>query len=139
MKYVSTAMIKLLVLCVAILCLSSCEVVPREKGYKNEQSLPVKVVENCVPSTSILPKFVSGKSPIYPVQRLMARQMGVSKVSMIVSKEGRVKDIRDIESSHKAFFNHTAAAMDDWLFEPAQNDGEAVEVKCQFKMTYSFK
>lgn len=119
--------------------LSACEVVPRKKGYSNQQALPEQVLDRCVPATEIQPKLIEGKSPIYPVQRLMARQAGVSIVSLIVTREGRVKDIQDIESNHRAFFNHTAAAVADWRFEPARQNGEAVEVQCKFKMEYGLR
>lgn len=130
---------KLCALSILAVSICACTVVPREKGYKNRAALPVMALERCVPSTTHLPKFLSGKSPIYPIRRLMARQEGTSKVSLVVSKEGRVKNVKDIESTHSAFFNHTAAAADNWLFQPAKNGEEVVEVQCRFKVTYGLR
>ncbi|WP_299973769.1 energy transducer TonB [uncultured Pseudoteredinibacter sp.] len=122
-----------------VLSLAACEVVPRNKGYKNKQDLPSRQLEKCQPATDTLPVFLSGKSPIYPAQRLMARQQGESIVSLVVDVHGRVKNVEDVKSTHPAFFNHTAAAVDEWTFKPAYHQGKPVEVQCKFRMGYSVR
>lgn len=83
------------------------------------------------------PRPLAQVPPIYP---LSARQSGIEgqvDLEFVVTREGRVTEIRVIESRPGNIFVGAArAAVERWRFEPAQRGGEPVAVRVQVPLQF---
>jgi protein TonB len=73
------------------------------------------------PIQQILPVYLSNPSPEYPATARRRGYEGTVVVEVLVSKEGRVQDLRMFQSSGYAVLDRAAtAAVRNWLFEPGR-------------------
>lgn len=102
---------------------------------EKDEPIPVTVIagEHDTP-----PKFLRGQAPIYPT-RLNDRGVlaGKASLSYTVTKEGRVTEIRVVETSHPQFAAGIAHVMPSWRFEPARRAGQPVAVTVQTTITFT--
>ncbi|MEX0331156.1 MAG: energy transducer TonB [Puniceicoccaceae bacterium] len=72
------------------------------------------------------PKLVVGELPDYSVFARSHDVQGTVVVEALIDEEGRVFAADIVESVHKELDNAVLAAVTDWTFEPATEDGEPV-------------
>ena len=101
--------------------------------------MEVKTFDNCDPITDVPVKLVKAKAPVFPVQRLVAKQQGYAIIDFDVSLEGRAENIKNVKNSHKSFYVHAKLALQEWEFEPAQQDGEPIRVRCQLRQAFRLR
>ncbi|WP_063991175.1 TonB family protein [Serratia marcescens] len=81
------------------------------------------------------PKLVSRVNPVYPIYAYDNKIEGYAKVRYDVDKDGKVSEIRIVESSPRGLFeNALVMAMSKWRFEknkPYKN----LEITIRFKMS----
>jgi TonB family protein len=71
--------------------------------------------------------------PVYPYDLLMADAEGDAAVDFVIGTNGRLESIAVREASRPEFGRALAAAVDCWLFKPAQNAGQPVAVRAAFR------
>jgi len=80
-------------------------------------------------------------SPEYPPSAFDARLEGAVTVAALVLKDGSVSYVETLDSTSPSvgFEQATAAAVEQWRFEPGQKDGEAIDaftiVRLNFRRT----
>lgn len=82
------------------------------------------------------PRFVSGKSPVYPISMLLSRKGGGCTIEFTVGIDGKPKEFTVVSSPGK-FADHAIIAIGSWTFEPAMKDG--VPVEARVRQTFSFR
>ena len=123
---------------IASIVLSGCTTVPRDPNTSRaDDEVREQAFPGCEPATDIPPTLISGRTPIYPVNRLLAEEDGYAVLTFDVKADGRVANVEKVESSHPLFASHTKIAVVDWVFRPAEQDGVAVAVRCGFRQTFS--
>ncbi len=65
--------------------------------------------------------------PVYPPAAIEARVMGIVKLSVIISPEGKVQQIQ-VESGHPLFVPAAIEAVKQWEYKPTLLNGKPVEV-----------
>jgi len=99
--------------------------VPREtKTDAADDSLP-KFDEHV--SAEEAPEVVTRVSPAYPPEALKAGVQGTVVLSVLVGRDGLVKDTR-VTTSIPALDAAAVTAVRQWVFKPARNDGKSVAV-----------
>ena len=127
----------LLLVLLTMLIASACGSVPPDPNMtRADRELKARTIGGCQPSTEIPPRLLSGRSPIYPVGRLMAQKDGYAILKFDITPEGRAENFKKIESSHPKFYSHTRVAVEDWEFSPAALDGMPILVRCQFRQDF---
>ena len=125
-------------LVLALIILAGCALPPSDPNKSRaDQKVRERYFNTCEPSTEVPPKLVGGQTPIYPVQRLLAREDGYAIIEFDVTPEGATANVTKVESSHPAFASHSRIAVLDWTFEPAIQDGVPVAAHCSLHQTYS--
>lgn len=81
----------------------------------------------CDPATcSERPRFVSGRTPHYPYKAFKKGQSGVVRVLFDVTANGRVVNLRILESTSEDFAESVEKALSDWQFVPAKFNGKPI-------------
>lgn len=75
------------------------------------------------------PKLVRQVSPAYPRALKDDGLTGQAEIEFIVSKQGTVLFPRIVSSTHEDFGWAATIAVSQWIFQPPQKDGKAVEVR----------
>ena len=70
---------------------------------------------------------VRDAQPVYPELAKQAHVQGIVKLNIVISKEGRVVDIKVI-SGHPLLVSAAIEAVKQWEYNPALVNGQAVEV-----------
>ncbi len=119
------------------LLVAACGSVPPDPNMtRADRALESRAIGGCQPSTGNPPRLLSGRSPIYPVGRLMAQKDGYAILEFDITPDGRAENFKKIESSHPKFYSHTRVAVEDWKFSPAELDGTPILVRCQFRQDF---
>jgi protein TonB len=88
-------------------------------------------------SVDTLPRPRTRKAPEYPAK---ARERGIEGLVVLrikVSERGQVEQVRVIESEPKGVFDMVAiAAVNDWTFDPARYQGQAVAVSVSQRIPF---
>lgn len=125
-------------LVLALVMVAGCALPPPDPNKSRaDRTVRERYFETCEPSTDVPPKLVGGKTPTYPVNRLLAREDGYAIIEFDVTPEGTTANVSKVESSHPAFAAHSRIAVLDWIFEPATQDGVPVTVHCSLNQAYS--
>ena len=74
----------------------------------------------------VLPKFISGAAPIYPISRLRLRQPGYAEIRFTVDETGHTRDFQVLKTNYPYFASHAIAAMREWRFQPGTKHGRPV-------------
>lgn len=83
---------------------------------------PIKVGGNVLEA-----KLVNRVMPVYPPLARQARISGTVRLEGIISRDGRVVNLRMI-SGHPLLINAAVEAVRQWVYRPTLLNGEAVEV-----------
>ena len=130
--------IPILLGCSLVVCgCTSTELGPNE--VRVDDPMPSIAFEGCRGAYDIGPILRKGKSPKYPVKRLLAEEEGYSHVSFVVEEDGTVSSIKRVEDSHPAFYASGRAALEDWVFEPARLNGVPVRATCEYRQEFFLK
>jgi periplasmic protein TonB len=97
-----------------------------------DQPDPVYEVGNGVKA----PKGLYMPSPEYAESARKKKINGNVTLSMIVTPEGRVRDLKVIKSLDKDLDKQTLAAVSTWRFEPGTKDGKPVAVRLSTAVTF---
>jgi protein TonB len=73
--------------------------------------------------------------PVYPVLAAQARVQGVVKLSAVISKDGRVEDLKVI-SGHPLLISSAMDAVRQWVYQPTILNGNPVEVQTEVDVTF---
>ena len=120
----------------AILIAACSSVVPGQNVVKSDRNMTGHTFSGCQPRPDSPPRLVAGKSPIYPIHRMLAKEEGYTIIAFDITATGHAENFEMIESSNSVFYTHTRVAVSDWQFEPAIVDGEPVTVRCQFRQSF---
>ena len=76
-------------------------------------------------------------APVYPAAAAQAGTSGVVRLSVVIGKDGRVRDIR-VESGPSRELDVAAMeAVRQWVYRPTLLNGEPVEVASEVAVTFS--
>lgn len=121
----------------AALVTAACSsVVPGQSVVKSDRNITGHTFSDCQPRPDSPPRLVTGKSPIYPIHRMLAKEEGYTIIAFDITAKGNAENFEMIESSNSVFYTHTRVAVSDWQFEPATVKGEPVTVRCQFRQSF---
>lgn len=107
-------------------------------GTHSDRLMPTRTA-SCQPETDQPVEFLSGRSPIYPVKRLLAGETGYAQISFELDERGIPFNIDNHESSHPSFYAHTKEAMTGWKFTPPQIEGSYAKVTCRLRQKFGFR
>ena len=82
------------------------------------------------------PKPIYHPDPKYVDKARREKINGVVVVEMIVTAEGRVRDVKVIKSLDPGLDKQAAAAVRTWKFEPATKDGKPVAVHLKTEVDF---
>jgi TonB family protein len=75
-----------------------------------------------------VPKGVHTPNPVFSERARKKKINGVVMLAMIVTAEGRVRDVKVMKSLEESLDKQAIAAVRTWTFEPATKDGKPVAV-----------
>jgi protein TonB len=76
----------------------------------------------------VLPVMVSKVEPIYPADAMRAHIEGAVALQAVLDKEGNVSEVRVLSSSDPIFIAPSIAAVKQWKYKPALQNGKPVMV-----------
>jgi TonB family protein len=122
-----------------MLALIACHVaVAQDKGTHPHE--PVAIIGQSASSSSqydVPPKLLSGRTPIYPITRLMRHQGGDAIIDFTVDEHGIPKDFRVVKADYPYFATHAIIAMRDWRYQPAIKNGKPVSARLRIPFHYT--
>ncbi len=125
-------------LLLSLAMIAACTVVPPEPNTSRpDQRLQGRYFDQCEPRTETPAKLIAGRTPLYPVNRYLAEEDGHTDVAFDITALGRVENLTRIGSSHPSFYVSTREAIAEWQFAPAEQDGVAITVHCEFRQSFS--
>lgn len=80
-------------------------------------------------------QILSRPSPAYPPLARQMRVEGVVKLHGVISREGRIIDLR-VLSGHPLLVNAALAAVRQWTYRPTFLNGQAVEVEAPIEVRF---
>jgi TonB family protein len=101
----------------------------------NEDSLPA-FGEHATAEDA--PQVVTRVSPIYPPEALKAGVQGTVMLSVLVGRDGLVKDTR-VTTSIPALDAAAETAVRQWVFKPARNEGKPVAVWASVPIKFTLR
>jgi protein TonB len=118
---------------------------PRDEdaGAPSEQTSTGPLATASLPPAKILeavPVYRSNPPPVYPATARRRGYEGTVVVEVLVSKEGRVQDLRLFQSSGYAVLDRAATgAIKSWVFEPAKAGDEKIEMWVKVPLRFQLK
>ncbi len=109
---------------------------------KNNHSHQIETFNNVYNQSDVeeVPVLKNKIKPEYPFAARQMKIEGFVKLEFIVTSEGKVKDIKIIESIPKNIFNKSALdAANQWRFNPAKFKGSEVDCKCVIKIDFKIQ
>ena len=82
------------------------------------------------------PRQTYGPEPEYDDASRKAKTQGVVVLSMIVTKEGRTRDVSIVKSLSAHLDQQAIRAVAQWKFDPATKDGTSVAVKMTVEISF---
>ena len=82
-------------------------------------------------------KLLKQVPPVYPEAARQAGTSGVVRLGVIITKEGRVRDIRAMNSAGMGFDVAAMKAVKDWVYQPTLLNGEPVEVVTTVEVNFA--
>ena len=124
----------------ACLTLAACSAPPPNPNESRAGNrLEARTFDFCLPQTETPPRLVSGKAPVYPVNRMLAGEDGYTTIEFDIGEDGTTSNFVQIESSHPKFYANARHAVSDWQFEPAISGTSPKAVRCRFRQEFSLK
>jgi TonB family protein len=116
----------------AALLLSSCLAIAQDRPDKSSEVVyEVGLGRDVKP-----PKHIYQPDPKYVDKARREKINGVVVIAMIVTAEGRVRDVKVIKSLDAGLDKQAAAAVRKWKFEPATKDGKPVAVHLKTEVDF---
>ena len=101
---------------------------------------PSAGAEPAPPSRQAAPLYLENPPPRYPPAARRRGYEGTVRVEAFVDREGRVRDLRLLQSSGHAMLDRAAmGAVKGWRFEPARRGEEKVEMWVTVPLTFRLK
>lgn len=95
------------------------------------------VPKRVVLSTGVVSGFlVSQVNPTYPELAIRTRTQGAVVLQAIISKEGRIEDLR-VVSGHPLLIKAARDAVQLWRYRPYYLNGQPVEVETQIVVNFT--
>jgi TonB family protein len=85
------------------------------------------------------PKVIDKVNPKYPEEARKNKIMGEVVCETIITAEGKITDIKIVETADEVFNQPTIDALMQWTFEPATLDGKPVDVYYNLTVRFSLK
>lgn len=76
------------------------------------------------------------KDPEYPETLKMAQQQGNVLMIAVIDKQGKLREIVPIATSHEGFVDSAVAAVKLWRFKPATRNGKPVAIAANIGMRF---
>lgn len=112
----------------------------QEKGTRPHE--PVAIIGKSASRSSaydVPPKLLSGRTPIYPITRLMRHQNGDALIELTVDEQGIPRDFRVVKADYPYFGTHAIIAMRDWRFQAAMKHGKPVAARLRVPFHYRMR
>jgi periplasmic protein TonB len=92
------------------------------------------------PSRQALPLYLKNPPPEYPPAARRRGYAGTVMMEVFVDREGKVRDLRLVQSSGHAMLDRAAMrAVKGWMFEPARQGEEKVDMWVKVPLTFRLK
>jgi TonB family protein len=85
------------------------------------------------------PKVLKRVDPVYPLAMRMSGMRAEVTVSFVVTDEGRVTDAIVLRSTNPAFEQPALEAIRKWTFQPAMQNGKAVNTKMEIPISFALQ
>lgn len=85
------------------------------------------------------PKVIRRAEPRFPPPLIRAGVSGTIKVQCIIDRHGRLRDAKIMFSTQPMLNQAVLDSLDDWRFEPASLNGNAVDAYFDLTVTFSLK
>ena len=82
------------------------------------------------------PRLVHKVDPEYSEQARKSKFQGAVVLSVVVQKDGTVRDIRVVRSLGLGLDEKAIEAVKQWRFQPGEKSGQAVDVIAQVEVTF---
>ncbi len=105
----------------------------------SNRKMPREAHESCTPQFDQAPKLKRGRAPIFPASKSLKNEGGYAVVEYDIGANGKVSQVRVLDTDYVYFGNHAINAMSKWKFRPARRDGEAIAVTCRMQWDYGNK
>ncbi len=110
----------------------------RVHDISQEASLNLNVLSGAL--TEALPLDIKNKNPKYPRRALQAGWEGVVELEALIDEQGKVKDVKLIESSNYWVLDDRAIkALSEWFFQPATLAGRPIEKSVDVRIVFELK
>ena len=117
----------------ATVVIAACVATNCEPASKATQPEPQRLAPNRGPlrvgGDVKAPIVIKRVEPTYPESlKRQIRQPGMIALEGVITKEGKVRDLRIIRGSDDALAPYVLAAVEQWEFSPATRNGDPVDV-----------
>jgi TonB family protein len=85
------------------------------------------------------PPLVRQVDPVYPQAARQAGTSGVVRLSVVIAKDGTVRDMRVVSGSGNGFGIAAMEAVKQWVYQPTLLNGQPVEVATTVEVNFSLK
>jgi protein TonB len=85
------------------------------------------------------PKVLQKTDPEYTPEAKAAKIDGTVLLSLVVGSDGVARDIQVVRSLDPGLDNKAMAAVQNWKFQPATKDGQAVSMKATIEVNFRLK
>ncbi len=92
--------------------------------------LPRVELKRCQPSTEVGPTVRRGRLPKYPAAEFYNDKPGEVVLRFDVTESGTTDNIEVVRSTSESFMIQAGAAVEEWRFKPATNEGVPIRVTC---------
>jgi len=82
------------------------------------------------------PSLRSAVQPTYPAELAAKGEVGGVILELIIGADGKVTSVKSLRSSHPLFDQAAIAAVNQWIFSPAQKDGVPVESRWRIALSF---
>lgn len=100
-------------------------------------NFPVAGDEGAAANDAPKPALKAAPLPVFPENLAAAGTVGGAIMELVIGTDGAVKSASVLRSSHPEFANAAYAAVQQWVFAPAQKDGAAVESRWRIAVNFS--
>lgn len=100
-------------------------------------NFPVEGDEGAAANEAPKPALKSAPMPVFPENLAAAGTVGGAIVELVIGADGKVGHATLLRASHPEFGAAAVAAVQQWVFAPAQKDGAAVESRWRIAVNFS--
>jgi protein TonB len=111
---------------------------PPKQVVKDEPAPPPKPARLVVGGVVQHAKIIHQPMPVYPPLARAARIQGTVRLEGILSKDGRIRELRVI-SGHPMLIQSALDAVRQWIYKPTFLNGEPVEVVAPIDVNFTLR